>query len=65
MSTGQICHALKQLYIHKSRFDEVAEGLRAVIDAPVIGDGLLPENTMGPILPRRLQEIRDWAKFRL
>ena len=26
MSTGQICYALKRFYVHKSRFDEVAEG---------------------------------------
>lgn len=49
MSTGQICYALKRLYVHKSRFDEVAEGLRAAVDAQVIGDGLLPETTMGPM----------------
>lgn len=49
MSTGQICYALKRLYVQKSRFDEVATGLRAVVDAQVIGDGLLPETTMGPM----------------
>lgn len=49
MSTGQICYALKRLYVHESRFEEVAEGLRAVVDAQVIGDGLLPETTMGPM----------------
>jgi len=49
MSTGQIFYAMKRLYVHKSRFDEVAEGLRAVVDAQVIGDGLLPETTMGPM----------------
>ncbi len=49
MSTGQICYALKRLYVHHSRFDEVAEGLRSVVDAQIIGDGLLPETTMGPM----------------
>ncbi len=49
MSTGQICYVLKRLYVHKSRFEEVAEGLRAVVDVQVIGDGLLPETTMGPM----------------
>lgn len=49
MSTGQICFALKRLYVHRSRFDEVAEGLRAVCDTQVVGDGLLPETTMGPM----------------
>ncbi len=49
MSTGQICFALKRLYVHRSRFDEVVEGLRAELDAQVVGDGLLPETTMGPM----------------
>lgn len=49
MSTGQICFAMKRLYVHRSRFDEVVDGLGAVVDAQVVGDGLLPETTMGPM----------------
>lgn len=49
MSTGQICFALKRLYVHRSRFEEVVDGLAAVADAQVVGDGLLPETTMGPM----------------
>jgi len=49
MSTGQICFALKRLYVHRARFDELVDGLRAVVDAQVVGDGLLPETTMGPM----------------
>lgn len=63
MSTGQICFALKRLYVHRSRFDEVAEGLRAVVDAQVIGDGLLPETTMGPLNnPKQLKVVTDMIK---
>jgi acyl-CoA reductase-like NAD-dependent aldehyde dehydrogenase len=49
MSTGQICFALKRLYVHKSRFEEVAEGMKTALNAQLIGDGLLPETTMGPL----------------
>jgi acyl-CoA reductase-like NAD-dependent aldehyde dehydrogenase len=49
MSTGQICFALKRLYVQRSRFAEVVDGLRAVVDAQVVGDGVLPETTMGPM----------------
>jgi acyl-CoA reductase-like NAD-dependent aldehyde dehydrogenase len=49
MSTGQICFALKRLYVHRSRFADVVDGLRAVVDQQVVGDGLLPETTMGPM----------------
>lgn len=60
MSTGQICYALKRLYVHRSRFEEVVEGLRAVVDAQVVGDGLLPETTMGPMNnARQLKVVTD------
>src|SRR5690606_34245124 len=47
--SGQICMALKRLYVHRSRYDEVVEGLSAVADRQVVGDGLLPDTTMGPV----------------
>lgn len=49
MSTGQICMALKRIYVHRSRYDELVAGLCKIADKQVIGDGLLPETTMGPI----------------
>jgi acyl-CoA reductase-like NAD-dependent aldehyde dehydrogenase len=49
MSSGQICMALKRLYVHRSRYDEVIEGLAAVCNRMVVGDGLLPDTNMGPV----------------
>lgn len=48
-SSGQICMALKRLYVHESRYDEVVDGLTAACERAVVGDGLLPETTMGPV----------------
>lgn len=48
-SSGQICMAIKRLYVHKSRYDEVVDGMLDVCNRAVIGDGLLPETTMGPV----------------
>ncbi len=48
-SSGQICMALKRLYVHESRYDEVVDGLTAACERAVIGDGLLPETMMGPV----------------
>lgn len=48
-SSGQICMALKRLYVHESRYDEVIDGFTAACERAVVGDGLLPETTMGPI----------------
>ncbi len=48
-SSGQICMALKRLYVHESRYDDVVDGLTAACERAVVGDGLLPETTMGPV----------------
>lgn len=57
MSTGQICMALKRLYVHRSRYDEVVAGLINVCNAQVVGDGLLPETTMGPLNNAKQRDI--------
>jgi acyl-CoA reductase-like NAD-dependent aldehyde dehydrogenase len=49
MSTGQICMALKRLFVHRSRYDEVVDGLSGMCSRQVVGDGLLPDTTMGPL----------------
>ena len=49
MTSGQICMALKRVYVHRSRYDELCAGLTAVVSRQVIGDPLLPETTMGPL----------------
>lgn len=49
MSSGQICMALKRIYVHSSRYQEVVDGLSKIASQQVIGDGTLPETTMGPI----------------
>jgi acyl-CoA reductase-like NAD-dependent aldehyde dehydrogenase len=47
-ATGQICFAIKRLYVHESRYGELTERLRAAVDEIVVGDGARPEVTMGP-----------------
>lgn len=60
MTAGQICMAMKRLYVHRSRYDELVQGLSAVAAEQVVGDGLLPDTTMGPLNnPRQLQVVRD------
>ncbi len=48
-SSGQICMALKRMYVHESRYDEVVDGFTAACERAVVGDGLIPETTMGPV----------------
>lgn len=60
MSAGQICMALKRLYVHRSRYEEVVQGLSAVATRQVVGDGLLPDTTMGPLNnARQLKVVTD------
>jgi len=49
MTSGQICMALKRLYVHRSRYDELCAGLIAAASRQVIGDPLMPATTMGPV----------------
>lgn len=49
MSSGQICMALKRLYVHRSRYDDVVDGLTGLCNKMVVGDGLLDETNMGPV----------------
>ena len=57
MTSGQICMALKRVYVHRSRYEEFCEGLSAVASRQVIGDPLLPETNMGPVNNRSQYEV--------
>ena len=48
-SSGQICMALKRLYVHESRYDDIVDGLTAACERAVVGDGLQPDTMMGPV----------------
>lgn len=59
-STGQICMAMKRLYVHESVYDDVVDGFTAACERAVVGDGLLPETTMGPLNnARQLKVVSD------
>ncbi len=48
-TTGQICMNAKRVYVHRSRVDEVVDGLCARLDKVRIGYGLDEGTTMGPL----------------
>lgn len=48
-TSGQMCFAIKRLYVHESRYSELVDLLQTVIDKTVVGDGLEPDVTMGPL----------------
>lgn len=47
---GQVCTAGSRLYIHKSIYDEVVEGLGRYADAIRLGPGLATNVDMGPLI---------------
>ncbi len=48
-TSGQVCMAVKRLYCPRDKVEELAEALLARCDREVIGDGLAPETTLGPM----------------
>lgn len=52
-NTGQVCTAIKRLYVHESIYDEVCDELARLADEAVIGDGLDQGTKFGPINNKR------------
>ena len=48
-TSGQVCMAIKRLYVPRARFDEVVDGMRTMLDSTRVGSGLNPDVTMGPL----------------
>jgi acyl-CoA reductase-like NAD-dependent aldehyde dehydrogenase len=57
LTTGQVCMAMKRLYVHRSHYDEVVEGLSGELATTRLGPGLDPETTMGPMHTARQREF--------
>ncbi|PVY61710.1 acyl-CoA reductase-like NAD-dependent aldehyde dehydrogenase [Pusillimonas noertemannii] len=49
MMSGQVCMAAKRFYVHESRADEFLAKFRKSIDSLVVGNGLEPSVTLGPV----------------
>ncbi len=50
--TGQVCMAIKRIYVHTSRHDEFVERFGVAMDRIVVGNGLRDGVTMGPLHTR-------------
>jgi len=48
-TTGQICMNAKRVYVHRSRLQEVVDGLAARLERTKLGYGLDADTTMGPL----------------
>lgn len=48
-NNGQVCMAIKRIYVPDRLYDDVVDAMSAIADSIVIGDGALPDTQLGPI----------------
>ena len=53
LSTGQQCMAGSRLFVHSDVHDEVAEGVAAFAHGLKVGDGMMPDTVLGPMISAR------------
>jgi aldehyde dehydrogenase len=58
-TSGQVCFAAKRIFVADSVFDRVVDAFLAAAGRTVVGDGLVPGVTMGPLVNARQQERFD------
>lgn len=56
MNSGQVCAALKRLYVHDSIYDAVCDEVASLAKAAVVGDGADPRTQFGPVQNRAQYE---------
>jgi acyl-CoA reductase-like NAD-dependent aldehyde dehydrogenase len=55
MMSGQVCMAIKRIYVPAKRSDEFLDKFGKAVDSIVVGDGLEPSVTMGPLHTQKAQ----------
>ena len=48
-NSGQVCIAMKRLYVHENIYDEVCDELASIANDTIIGDGLEQGTQLGPL----------------
>lgn len=48
-NSGQVCIAMKRLYVHESIYDEMCDELATLAEETIIGDGLEQGTRLGPL----------------
>jgi acyl-CoA reductase-like NAD-dependent aldehyde dehydrogenase len=66
--SGQVCQAIKRLYVHRSKYDAVVERLAAIASSVVVGAPSEPGVVVGPLTTaaqlERIAELVDDARAR-
>ncbi len=65
-NSGQVCIAMKRLYVHESIYDEMCDELAALAENAIIGDGLEQGTQLGPLQNKmqfeRVKELIEDAR---
>lgn len=65
-NSGQVCIAMKRLYVHENIYEEMCEELATIANETVIGDGLEQGTKLGPLNNKmqydKVNEIIEEAK---
>jgi acyl-CoA reductase-like NAD-dependent aldehyde dehydrogenase len=48
-ASGQVCSAIKRVYVHESRYEEVVDKLKKEFQRIEVGNGIQPDVDMGPL----------------
>src|SRR5699024_1715148 len=46
-NAGQVCSAIKRIYVHENRYDELIDKLGRAFNEVIVGEGIHPDSTMG------------------
>jgi acyl-CoA reductase-like NAD-dependent aldehyde dehydrogenase len=57
LTTGQVCMAVKRVYVHRSRYDDLVSGLSEILAGQRVGPGLAEGTTMGPLNSARQRDF--------
>lgn len=52
-TSGQVCYAVKRIYVQEPLFHDFVDRFMAASDRLVVGDGLDPRTDLGPLINRR------------
>ena len=53
VTSGQVCMAVKRLYVHRDRLEATVDALAERVSSELVGDGLVEGVTMGPCIRQR------------
>lgn len=56
-NNGQVCNALKRMFVHEKVYDQFIDELRKVVNEQVVGDPEKETTTLGPLVAKRQLDL--------